>query len=381
MVTWAARQTPAESKAKYAARDVCLDQDAAGRLLESMGDHARREMIVRTMQMARQNPAYRPIANNMTTSDGTLSEVVCFHQQPADRKKVDTLRGKTSWVFLACLLAGCSSARTSPPPFPLPTLPPAPVVVSPSAGPWSFSYAPGMMHYQVLRSAAIEGQSDSSTTKREISTNITHEIISLIPTADSGIVLTAAVDSFSTTTQGLIGPVQPVQLPVQVTGVFNGDTLVISSDSSMSSSPKCNPVSSALVADLHNLLTRFPTQLSQGLVWQDSVNTRGCQAAIPTNSRTIRSYVVSGAGIYEGRPVLLIQRSDTVQADGEGAQQQHPLKLNATGTGNAVYYLDPKDGRVIRLTTGQELSLTITTTSAKVHQFKQSSRQDFRLVP
>jgi len=238
-----------------------------------------------------------------------------------------------------------------------------------------------MMHYQVLRSAAIEGQSDSSTTKREISTNITHEIISLIPTADSGIVLTAAVDSFSTTTQGLIGPVQPVQLPVQVTGVFNGDTLVISSDSSMSSSGKCNLVSSALVADLHNLLTRFPTQLSQGLVWQDSVNTRGCQAAIPTNSRTIRSYVVSGAGIYEGRPVLLIQRSDTVQADGEGAQQQHPLKLNATGTGNAVYYLDPKDGRVIRLTTGQELSLTITTTSAKVHQFKQSSRQDFRLLP
>jgi len=39
---------PSWSKAKYAARGVHLDQDTAGRLLESMGDHVRREMIVRT---------------------------------------------------------------------------------------------------------------------------------------------------------------------------------------------------------------------------------------------------------------------------------------------------------------------------------------------
>jgi hypothetical protein len=69
---------PGWSKAKYAARGVHLDQDTAGRLLESMGDHARREMIVRTTKVTRQNPAYRPIANNPTTSDETLSEVVCF---------------------------------------------------------------------------------------------------------------------------------------------------------------------------------------------------------------------------------------------------------------------------------------------------------------
>ena len=78
MATWAARQTPAESKAKYAARDVYLDQDAAGRLLESMGDYARREMIVRNTHVDRQNPAYRPIANNATTSEERFSEVVCF---------------------------------------------------------------------------------------------------------------------------------------------------------------------------------------------------------------------------------------------------------------------------------------------------------------
>jgi hypothetical protein len=86
-----------------------------------------------------------------------------------------------------------------------------------------------------------------------------------------------------------------------------------------------------------------------------------------------------GESIYESRPVVVVQRTDTIQAEGEGAQQQHPLKLNAGGTGKAIYYLDTKDGYVVRLTADQELNLTITT-SGKAHQFRQSSRQDFRLV-
>jgi hypothetical protein len=163
---------------------------------------------------------------------------------------------------------------------------------------------------------------------------------------------------------------------VQVTGIFSDSGLVIAGDGSN----KCNPVGSAIASDLHNLLTKFPVRLSQGLVWQDSVSTAGCQAAIPTTSRTLRSYVVSGEAVYEGRPVLIVQRTDSVQAEGDGAQQQHPLRLDARGTGSAIYYLDTSDGRVVRLTTGQDLILTIIT-SGKSHQFKQSSKQDFRLLP
>jgi hypothetical protein len=54
-----------------------------------MGDHARREMIVRVTKVARQNPAYRPFANNGATSDGTLSEVARFSKQPAVIKSSD----------------------------------------------------------------------------------------------------------------------------------------------------------------------------------------------------------------------------------------------------------------------------------------------------
>jgi hypothetical protein len=226
----------------------------------------------------------------------------------------------------------------------------------------------------VSRSAAIESQSDSAT-DREISTNITGELITLMPGGDSGIHFTAVIDAFSSTTQGRIGPVQPIQLPMQATGVFSDSGLMITSDGN-----KCNPVGSAISSDLHNLLTRFPARLSQGFAWQDSVSTAGCQAAIPTTSQTIRSYVVSGEAVYEGQPVLIVQRTDLIRAQGEGAQQQHLLKLNAHGTGSAIYYLDTRNGRVVRLTAGQELILTITT-SGKAHQFKQSSKQDFRLSP
>ena len=344
-----------------------------------MGDHARREMIVRTTQVVRQNPAYRPIARNATTSDGISSEVVCFDQPTVGRRNVITPGERTSSLLVACLLIGCSGARTSlPPASPTPVVPPPPVVVSPSASSSTFSHAPGAVRYRISRTAAIEIQSDSGTS-REASTNVTQELITLTPAPDSTVALTAVVDTFSTITQGLIGPVQSVPLPVEVSGAFTPDSIAFGIDSTMNSG-KCNPVRSALVSDLHNLLTRFPAQLTSGLTWQDSVHSGGCQAAIPTTSRTIRHFIVSGQAVYESRPVLLIQRTDTIQAHGEGAQQQHAMKLDATGTGSAVYYLDTSAGRVVRLTTGQELVLTVTT-SSKPYRFRQSSTQDFRLLP
>ncbi len=86
---------PSWSKAKYAARGVHLDQDTAGRLLESTGDHARREMIVRIMKVTRQNPAYRPFANNGATSDSIPLEVARFSKQRAAVKSKDD--APTNW--------------------------------------------------------------------------------------------------------------------------------------------------------------------------------------------------------------------------------------------------------------------------------------------
>ena len=284
------------------------------------------------------------------------------------------------WLLLVYLLSGCSAGtRPSPPVAPEPAVPSVPgVTPSPVAGIWTFNYAPGTMRYQISRSAAIESQSDSTGTKRETTTNVTNELLSLAAAGDSGLSFTATVDTFSTAGQGLIGPAPIIRLPVQVTGFLSAQALTISGDTI--TSIKCNPVFSTLVSDLRNLLPRFPAELSPGKAWRDSVDSSGCQAGILTTSRTTSAYVVAGEANFEGRSVLVVQRSDMIQAHGEGAQQQHSVTLDVGGTGNALYYLDRKDSHITRITAGQELNLTITT-SGKLHQFKQNSKQEFRLVP
>jgi hypothetical protein len=279
-----------------------------------------------------------------------------------------------SWHLLAYLSAACTASTVPQPgqPIPSPSLPnPAPI--SAAAGPWTFTYAPGAIAYQIFRTAGIEGQSDSGS-HREISTNTTHELLTLELAADT-IHFTAIIDTSSTLTQGAIGPVQSVPVPVQLSGSFIGDSLIFSGDSI---AEKCNPVSSTLSADLHNLLVRFPIQLSQGSSWRDSVELTACQGMIPTTAHIAKSYIVSGEATYQGEPVLLVQRTDSILAHGEGAQQQHRVTLEASGTGSATYYISPVSGRVVHIHTGQDLDLAITA-SGKIHHFKQSSKEEFNL--
>jgi hypothetical protein len=267
-------------------------------------------------------------------------------------------------------LAGCVSARP-----PQPAAPPSVPVPSPiNTGPktWSFSFTPGIVAYKISRSATIEDLDAGA--KREISTNSSHESIGLQATGDT-ISFTAAVDTFSTTTQGAIGPAQAAQLPLQLSGLLIGDSIVITD----SLAQKCNPVATALITDLHNLLATFPDTLSIQMSWRDSTSLLGCQGSIGTQSHITRSYKVIGESIYEGISVVMVQRTDTIQATGEGAQQQHRILLDARGIGSAVYYLDINSGRVLHLSSSQDLNLVVTA-SGKSSHFRESAKQEFALV-
>jgi hypothetical protein len=265
---------------------------------------------------------------------------------------------------------GCAPSAVRRPVQPTPS-PPLPNPVPSAGGAWTINRSSGAISYQISRSAAIESQSDSNP-HREISTNTAHEHVTLDMGGDT-IRFTAIIDTSSTTTQGTIGPVQPLQLPVQLSGLQIGDSLTISTDSI---TERCNPISSALSADLHNLLVGFPVQLSQGSNWRDSLELTTCQGMIPTTVHIVRSYVLSGEANYQGLPVLVVQRRDSINAHGEGAQQQHRVILDASGTGNATYYLNPQNGFILRLNTEQNLDLVITT-SGKINRFRESSTQNF----
>ena len=284
------------------------------------------------------------------------------------------------WYLLSGFAVACGGARSSPPAAPSP-LPSSPVSqpaapVTPAAGASSFKYASGTVRYRISRSAAIESTGPDSQSHRELSTNITNELLTL-EAVDGAINFTALIDTSTTTTQGLIGAVQSAQLPVQISGSLTDSSLTINTEPAAG---KCSMISSLLATDLHNLLIAFPERLSTGGGWKDSTDVQGCQAGIPTSAHITRSYIVSGDASYEGRPVLVILRTDTTRAKGEGGLQQHRVSIDATGTGTALYYLDTATGRVVRLTIDQLLDLGVTA-SAKRSQFKQISKQEFQFVP
>ena len=362
---------PSWSKAKYAARGVHLGQDTAGRLLESMGNHTRREMIVRNAQAVRQNPAYRPFADNMTTSDNYYRRLFFFLSPPISESEFCCMHARFEiclpFVFL---LASCVSSRPAPR-APAPT-PQSSTVAQAANSPrvWTFSFTPGLASYRVLRSAVIETSGDS-TARREISTNLTHESLTLQSVGDT-ITFTAVIDTFSTTTQGVIGAAQTVPLPLALNGFMTSDSLILAGDSL----PNCSPLTTTLATDIHNLLPRLPASLSTGSTWHDSTSLLGCQGSIPTRSRLTHSYSAVGGSTYENIPVLVIERADTIHAEGEGAQQQHRVILEVAGVGTATYYLDAHTGRVLHLSVDQTLNLTITA-SGTLRSFRQTTKQEF----
>jgi hypothetical protein len=281
-------------------------------------------------------------------------------------------------IFGVVFSVACTTTQSSPPPpsSPAPASPitqmPTPVV--PGVGAWSFRYQPGLTGYQVARSATITRLDTAGSA--ELSTNTSHESVTLDST-DLGVNFVGVVDGFTTTTQGLIGPVQPTQLPVHVSGSLTASGLTITNQTA---GEKCNPVYSVLFADLYNLLVPFPQQLSPGISWTDSVEVRGCPAGVPTLSHTARVFTVAGEVPYDGRPTVMIQRVDTTRAQGEGGLQQHRVSIDANGTGTAVYYLDVTTGRITHLTTNQTMMLGITA-SNRQYQLKQDSKQEFGIVP
>ncbi len=274
------------------------------------------------------------------------------------------------------LVVACAPMRSSNPPTPI-AIPPSPgnqlpTVAVPGAGLWVFKYQPGSAGYQISRTATIARIDTVGQT--EVSTNASHELITLDST-DVGIDFVVVIDGFTTTTQGLIGPVQPAQLPVQISGSFTPSGLNLRN----SAGEKCSPVHSAVFSDLYNLFVVLPQPLAAGTRWTDSVDIRSCPAGVPALSHTVRMFTVAGETTYDGRPVVMVQRADTTIAQGEGGLQQHRLSIDAHGTGTAVYYLDVASGRILHLTVSQTLTLGVVT-SSRQYRLKQDSKQDFGLL-
>ena len=333
-----------------------------------MGDHARREMIVRSARVLRQNPAYRPYA---TLQPPMLTYRRLLLLTPSMSSIDNMTRNTCTSILVLLATAGCAGGRVPGrvAPTPVPSVPTGSVSDN---GPWPFAYRSDSIRVQISRSAAIESQADSGV-HREISTNNTRETLTLTVEGDT-VRYTAIADSFSTASQGQIGNVQPVSLPVQISGIVG---LSASVDSAISS---CDPVQATLETDVRNLLVAFPQQLTPAQTWRDSVVRVGCYGSIPMRAMVVRTFSVVGRTTLNGQSAVAIQRRDSVSAHGEGRQQQHQLVIDASGTGSATYYLIPDIGRLLHLTTSQDLEFAIRA-SGRMNRFRESAKEEFNPAP
>ena len=284
-------------------------------------------------------------------------------------------RGNWVWIVLAVSTSACASASRPEPgigrDYPRPAATPVPTS---AAGPWSFSPATGTRAYRVSRNASVEGVTDSAV-RREVVNNFTHEILTL-EHAGEEMRFHAVVDTFAVMTQGPIEPAQIVELPIQLTGSLGMGGVRVENPASDS----CDPVRATVAADIHNLLAPVPSQLARGAVWRDVITTSGCQAGIPTTAVTKRTFTVAGEVDHSGKSLLLVQRVDSVDARGEGANGQHRMTVQGAGVGTAQYYLETASGEVSLLTTNQRIRITVST-SGRLHSFTQTTNQDFVRVP
>jgi hypothetical protein len=211
---------------------------------------------------------------------------------------------------------------------------------------------------------------------REISTNNTHENVSLVVTGDT-VRFTATVDSFSTANQGLVGPVPPISLPVQVSGIV--DSLGLDMDSTVTDQ-QCSAVQSSLESDVRDLLISLPPQLTPGSSWRDSTVTTACLGSVPATAIIIRRFVVAGATSYANESAISIQRTDSISAQGEGRQQQHQLHIEVNGTGSATYQFSTQRNRLVHLVTSEELSFVVKS-ARRTDLLRESVKEEFSLLP
>lgn len=278
---------------------------------------------------------------------------------------------RSSGMFLYGLVAllgiACAGSRSGP--AEIGAVRAADIPVS-SSGPWSFSHSPGTREYRISRSATIQGWIDSDS-REEVVTNLTHQILTFDST-ENGLTFKSVVDKFDLKTEGVVGPAQPVQLPIQLSGIVTAAGIQLDA----AAGEQCDAVQSIAVTDVHNLIASFPPRLAKGMAWRDSISVSGCQAGIPTTTRTRRAFKVDGEVLHRGQSLLLLTRMDTLVSRGTGAYHQHRMEVGGTGSGSALYYLDPATGVVSHLITVQSSQLKVTT-SGRLHAFSQIANQEF----
>jgi hypothetical protein len=248
---------------------------------------------------------------------------------------------------------------------------------------WEFSFDHKPHTYLSTTHATIQAV-DSTESKLDTLTSIIHFVIDTDRSHLSAVV-SGIVDKVDITTGGTIGTASTrIEVPISFEGSLSQKNIELNLATSTSAQPitavpNCANPNMTVLGDIRTLLTILPQQITPGLKWIDTVSTITCNSAgISSALHTVRSYNVLGDTTYASLEALVIQRTDTTQLDGIGAQGQHELTLRGRGTGVTTIYID-KRGETLGLNSLQNLSLTVTA-SGHLRHFNQQVQQSIKLL-
>lgn len=166
-------------------------------------------------------------------------------------------------------------------------------------------------------------------------------------------------------------PIPELNQQVSLTITEAGDVQVISPVAGSSSACDQN---AAFITLAHEVIPKLPDHLATGDHWRDSTLTSGCRGMIPATTQTISNYVVGSDTTFANTNAVRIGRTDSLSANGEGAEGQHRIIIAATGTSTTDFYVNPVTGQLLG-SNGLQTALISVTTSGKLTQFLQHVRE------
>jgi hypothetical protein len=87
---------------------------------------------------------------------------------------------------------------------------------------------------------------------------------------------------------------------------------------------------------------------------------------------SVRIYMVKGQAVVRGRTAILLEQQNRTSFAGEGAQEQHRIRVRGDGTGKSQLAVDAVTGALIDVTADNTTLLTITA-SGRDQRFTQTS--------
>lgn len=319
-----ARQTPVGARPNKRREAVLFEQDAAGRLLEGVGDYAPREMIIRSFSL-RQNPAYRP-GNSLL---------------------------RLRWLVVLAAAAACRGR------IPEQVISaPRPVVAAAEETPRAWALRPSALarEYRLEQRARVVSNGDGTESASD-STAVAVEasVRNVASGGVAGLVRTVVLSAPGSSAVVLPG----LALPYAFSAAEPPTGMQIAPVGKPPATDPCTTPAQVPFGVLRDVLIRPPQSLVVGREWADSGTFVVCRDGVLLEVLSRRQFKLLGFERRDALGVLLVSRTGTLRVRGTSVRGTDSTRVEGLGDNSMRYELDATTGDVLTVSGTGSLDITV----------------------